>query len=484
VTYWNRGAQQLYGYTAGETMGRAAADVLHLGSPRELALARAAVLADGAWSGVLHQRTKENKDVTVQSHWTLLRDDADAPRATLIVNSDITEVHRLEARFLRLQRLESLGFMVSGIAHDLNNVLAPLVMASQVLRGKLSDERGLRMLDMVDASANRAADLVRQMLTFARGTEGERTLVQPRHILRDVEKMMHESLTKSIQIRTDAGPELWNVHADATQIHQVLLNLCVNARDALPHGGRIVMRAANVQLDSSFAAARPECRPGPYVVFSVSDTGTGIPPEVLERIFEPFYTTKAQGKGTGLGLSTVAGIVKSHGGFVEVDTEPGVGSTFRIYVPARPLAAAETRASGETEPTAGRGETILLIDDEPNIRAITHDALEALGYAVLTAVDGAEGVALYAMHRSRVSIVVTDMDMPVMDGATLIHALRRMNPKVRIVATSGLKENETVARLSGALGFVPKPYTIPRLVMAVREGLDAGASGPPPIIGA
>jgi two-component system cell cycle sensor histidine kinase/response regulator CckA len=482
VTSWNKGAERLYGLPGRDVVGREASTVLYLGSPRELAQARATVASDGTWAGVLHQRTRANKEVTVQSHWTLLRDDSGSPRAILIVNTDITEAHRLEAKFLRLQRLESLGFLVSGIAHDLNNVLSPLVMASQVLHGKVTDDRGRRMLEVVDASATRAADLVRQMLSFARGNEGERTFVQPRHVLRDVEQMMRESLPKSIQIVTEAGPDLWNLHADATQLHQVLLNLCVNARDALPTGGRIQIRAVNTTLDASYAAMRPECRPGPHVVFTVSDTGTGIPPEVLERIFEPFFTTKAEGKGTGLGLSTVAGIVKSHGGFLEVDSEPDQGSAFRVYLPARPASAEEAMGPIPAEAAVGRGETVLLVDDEAAIRDITTEALESLGYAILTAGDGAEGVALYAMHRARVSIVVTDMDMPVMDGASLIHALRRMNPAVRIVATSGLKENETVARLSGALGFVAKPYTIPRLVVTVRRVLDEGTSGPPPII--
>jgi two-component system, cell cycle sensor histidine kinase and response regulator CckA len=472
ITYWNKGAERLYGYTSGEVVGREGSTV-YVGSPRELAEARAAVASDGTWAGVLHQRTRAGKEIAVRSHRTLLRDDSGAAHSMLVVNTDITEAHSLEAKFLRMQRLESLGFLVSGIAHDLNNVFSPMVIATHVLQGKVTDERGKRMLEVLDASAVRATDLVRQMLTFARGTEGERLPLQPRQIVGELRKMMQESLPKSITIETEVADDVWNITADPTQVQQVLLNLCVNARDAMPAGGTVVLKATNTTLDASYVSMRPDTRPGPYVIFSVKDNGTGIPPEVAGKIFEPFFTTKEEGKGTGLGLSTVAGIVKSHGGFVDVETVQDVGTTFRTYFPARPSTHTDASrpAAVAAAASAGSGETVLFVDDEDAIRDVTREALEGCGYQVLTAADGAEAVAQYAMHRTEIAVVVTDMDMPVMDGASTIRALCRMDAGARVVGMSGLRANETLAVAAGAVGFLAKPYTVTELVAVLAHAI-------------
>ena len=470
VVYWNGGAERLYGIPAADAMGRDVQDVLHFGSPTELAAARAAMSGDGVWTGVLHQHTRGG-NLAVQSCWMALRDEAGAPRATLVVSAEGGDTQRLESKLLRMQRLEGLGFLVSGIAHDLNNVLSPMVVALQTLRDEVQSQRGIRKLDLLDAAATRAAGLVRQVLTFAKGTEDERMLVQPARVMGEIEKMVREALPRTIELEVESGPELWNIRVDPTQLHQVLFNLSLNARDAVGARGKIRIRVTNIMLDSSYVAMRPQSRPGPFVVFTVSDTGSGIAPELLDRIFDPFFSTKEQ-KGTGLGLSTVAAIAKSNDGFVEVESAVGVGTTFRVYFPARPSSPVFV-VEPVVPPVMGHGETILFVDDEEAVREILREALEHAGYTVLTAADGAEAVALYARQTDHPAAVVLDMHLPVMDGVTTLHALSRIDPRVKVVATSGLGENESLAKQAGALAFVPKPFTIDNLLHALQHALGA-----------
>ena len=472
VLYWSRGAERLYGIPAGEALHKDLHELFHFGSPRELSEARAAVSGDGIWAGVLHQHTKVG-DVVVQSCWTPLRDDAGAQRAILIVNAQAPDTQRLEAKLIRLQRLEGLGFLVSGIAHDLNNVLSPMMVALQGLRDEVQSPRGTRKLDLLEASTVRAASLVRQVLAFAKGTQDERMVVQPARVLHEIEKMLAESMPKRIEVEAESGPELWNIRVDPTQLHQVLLNLCLNARDAIPGKGKIRIRVTNIMLDASYVAMRSHARPGPFVVFTVSDTGAGIAPELVDRIFDPFFTTKQSGQGTGLGLSTVATIARSNEGFVEVESVLGTGSTFRVYFPARPTSPVFA-VEPMSPPVLGHGETILFVDDEEAVREILREALEHAGYTVLTAADGAEAVAMYAQQSDHPAAVVLDMHLPVMDGVTTLHALSRIDPRVKVVATSGLGENEILAKQAGALAFVPKPFTIGNLLLALQQAL-----GPP-----
>jgi CheY-like chemotaxis protein len=270
------------------------------------------------------------------------------------------------------------------------------------------------------------------------------------------------------------GQSVWNIRADPTQLHQVLLNLCVNAKDAINGQGKIFINVSNVMLDASYVAMRPDSRSGPYVLFTVSDTGIGIAPEHLDQIFDPFFSTKDTGKGTGLGLSTVAAIVRSHEGFMEVESTPGLGSTFKVYFPARPTSPVLS-AAPLIPPLLGHGETILFVDDEEPVREILREALEHAGFTVITASDGAEAVALYARHPDHPAVVVLDMHMPVMDGVTTLHALSRIDPRVRVVATSGLGENEMLAKQAGAQAFIPKPFTIHSLLLALQQVMGPAA---------
>src|SRR5581483_954895 len=332
ITFWNQGAERLYGWTAAEAIGRHAAMVF--ADPSRIDGITEKLVATGEWRGELEHVRKDGKKLIVSSHVTLVRDAQGAPKSALVIIIDITEQKKLEAQFLRAQRLECIGTLASGVAHDLNNILAPILMSAPVLRGNLPHGIRDNILDTIETCAQRGADIVRQVLTFARGTEGERLLVQPLHLLKEIMKIAQETFPKSITIRPRYTNDIWTVEGDPTQLHQVLLNLCVNARDAMPDGGELVLSAENVVVDENYAAMIPGAKAGSHVVMKVSDTGTGIPREIIDQVFDPFFTTKEPGKGTGLGLSSAIGIVRSHDGFMNVYSEVSRGSTFEVFLPA------------------------------------------------------------------------------------------------------------------------------------------------------
>ena len=385
---------------------------------------------------------------------------------------DITKQRQVEQQLLRSQRMESIGTLASGVAHDLNNILAPILMSATILGDQLGPENR-EMAKIIEQSAQRGADIVKQVLTFARGIEGERIPLQPRHIIKEIEKIAHETFPRSITIRERSSKDLWVVTGDSTQLHQVLLNLCINARDAMPDGGTLELTAENITIDESYAAVVPEARPGPHVAIRITDTGTGIPSKVIEKIFDPFFTTKGVGKGTGLGLSTVIGIVKGHGGFVKVDSEMGRGTTFTVYLPATPDQTPDAPLPDRAEITPGNGECILLADDETAIRKVTASVLEKCGYKVLSASDGVDALATCAQHMGEIKLVLTDIMMPHLDGAALIRTLQMMNGDLRFIACTGQLDEARQAELKrlGIETVLRKPYSHERLLTAVREAL-------------
>jgi len=475
IVYWNQGAERLYGWTAPEATGKDADQLVSPGPCPELEEARATALRRGEWAGELRQVTRTAKEVIVDSRWTLVRDDDGQPKCLLVVNSDVTEKKRLEAQYLRAQRMESIGTLAAGIAHDLNNVLTPIMMGVDLLRSPLPETARQSVLASLQASAERGAGMVKQVLSFARGVEGRRVELQPRHVLREIVKMLRQTLPKGIDVKTAWPDDLWAITGDATQLHQVLMNLCVNARDAMPEGGVLTIAAQNVELDDDAARVHIEAKPGRYVVLAVSDTGTGIPADILGKVFDPFFTTKAPGKGTGLGLSTVLGIVKSHGGFINVQSQTGQGTRFSAFFPAVETSQPEQAHEANEPLPAASGELILVVDDEASIRGTTQATLEAQGYRVLAAGDGREAVALYGQHRAEVRAVLTDMMMPVMDGRQTIRALQRLDAGVPIVAVSGLAADGSPPDIAtlGVQAFLPKPYTAASLLNTLHEVLGA-----------
>jgi CheY-like chemotaxis protein len=369
--------------------------------------------------------------------------------------------------------MESIGTLAGGIAHDLNNVLAPIMMAIEILRDKIPDAGGKRILEIVETSAKRGSDIVKQVLAFGRGVTGDRILVQLKHVINEVARIAGQTFPKSIDITTNVPRDLWTVLADPTQMHQVLLNMLVNARDAMPDGGTLLISAKNVTLDDEYSRMHPGTTAGNYVNIMIADSGTGIPDGIRGKIFEPFFTTKEIGMGTGLGLSTTLAIVKSHKGFINLESEEGKGTTFSIYLPATGMASVAGPASVEADLPAGNGELILIIDDEAAVRQITRATLEAYGYKVMTASDGAEGIEVFAENQRDINAVITDMMMPVMDGKAAIVAIRKIRPDVRIIAVSGLAGKEKLASPSDekVQAFLTKPYTAENLLKALAAAL-------------
>ncbi len=474
LLFWNKGAEHMYGWTRQEVVGRKMDDLLYT-EAQKLEEAYRVTLTEGEWHGELQHLTKDQGKLSIESRWTLIRDSEGQPKSVLAINTDVTEKKLIEAQFMRAQRMESIGTLAGGIAHDLNNILAPILMSIDILKLTATDAQAKNVLETIEISAKRGADIVRQVLSFARGMEGERVEVQPKHLLQDVESIIKDTFPKNILLRFSIPNDIWTILGDPTQVHQILLNLCVNARDAMPNGGSLTIEVENCVLDEHYAAMNLKAKAGRYVNINVTDSGTGIPPSLLEKIFEPFFTTKGINKGTGLGLSTVMGILKSHGGLISVYSEPNKGTTFKVYLPAMEMSSEARKTQLEQAGLPrGNGETVLLVDDEASIITITTQTLQAFGYRVLTAMDGAEAVAAYAEHKNEIAVVLTDMAMPIMDGAAAIRALSKINPAIKIIAASGLHANADATKASGAgiKHFLTKPYTAGTLLKTLRTILE------------
>lgn len=432
------------------------------------------ITAGREWHGELHNLKKNGELFWESVFISAIKDNNGVITNFLAVKEDITEYKQLTAQFLRAQRMENIGMLASGIAHDLNNILAPIMMSMEVLKETSHDPQSMSILETIEVSAQRGADIVRQILSFARGIEGQRVEVQPKHLLKDIENVIKSTFPKNIRVQLSAPFDTWTILGDPTQLLQVLMNLCVNARDAMPDGGLLSINVENRVLDEQYATVNIQAKPGSYVIVSVVDSGMGMSPDVLEKIFDPFFTTKAIGKGTGLGLSTVMAIMKSHGGFINVYSEPGKGTTFRLHLPTITFSQSGSGSKAELDLPRGNGETVLIIDDEASILTIASQTLQAFGYRVLTANNGATAMKIYAQHQNEIAVALTDMMMPVMDGRVTIQALKQMNPAVKIIAASGLDANTDVSTLTGAgvLHFLPKPYTAETLLKILRTVLD------------
>jgi PAS domain S-box-containing protein len=476
VNYWNPAAARMYGRTAAEALGRPFCEVVQWTCEGVEEMERT-VRASKEWVGEL-THVVDGHDVVVATRWSLVNGPDAEPRAILSIGSDVTSQRRLEAEARRSQRMDSIGTLASGIAHDLNNVLTPILLSLAALESETmcaADRR--EMLDGVSSSARRGAAMVRQLLAFARGVEGKRVVVRVADVVTEVQRIARDALPASVELRATVPGDLPAILGDATQIQEVLLNLVLNARDAMPEGGRI---SVDVGTDG---AGTPLAGASPRVVIRVSDTGPGMEPHVCERAFDPFFTTKEVGKGTGLGLSMAHALVKAHGGTLEVESEEGRGATFVVRLPA-----ASDEDSGLVRKTddvlRGEGQLVLVVDDEEPIRMIVRQTLIAFGYRVLTAANGAEAAALFAKDAKGIDVVLTDMTMPVMDGPATIRALREIDPAARIVATSGFTTGAMggAPHVEGADLFLPKPFAADDLLRALHDVLARAAGGQPATI--
>jgi PAS domain S-box-containing protein len=472
IVFWNKGAARLYGWQAADAIGRDARQFDSPDSLAKLADVMEIVLTTGKWEGELTKVTATGQPLNVISRRSLVRDATGNANSILTVDTDITEKKQLESQFLSAQRLESLGTLASGIAHDLNNIFTPILGIAEVLPLQFPnlDGRTQKLLKILSDSTRRGVDLVTQILSFAQGAEGRNTAIQVHNVIAEIQQIVRQTFPKNIETIFKYADSLATIEADSTLIHQVLMNLCVNARDAMPNGGILTVSTENLKIDDNSAKIHVDARPGDYIAVSITDTGIGIPPELIDRIFDPFFTTKDIGKGTGLGLSTVMKIIKSHGGFIKVDSEVGKGTCFKIYLPSTDTYEIQPRPIAKLE--SGSNELILIVDDETSIRSITGTTLETYNYRILTAGDGIEAIATYAERKNDIDVILLDLMMPSLDILTTVRTIYKLNPHVRIIAMSGLVANEQLTKTlqeCGVMAFLQKPFTVENLLGTLSQ---------------
>ncbi len=475
VTYCNEGARRLYGFTEAQLLGHTADELFSAETMRVLGPGRSATLATGAWRGVVPIETRDGRRFSAEFIMSLICDGDNKPQHRLSIALDITAKARLEEQLLRVQRLETLGTLAAGIAHDLNNILSPVLMAGPLLRTRATHPTDLRVLDLVEKSAERGSALVKQILSFARGVNAERILLQARHILLEVCQMIADTFPKSILVESHIAGDLWPVVSNSTQLHQVVLNLCINARDAMPGGGTLTLSARNETL----AEAPDDLPSGNYLLIEVADTGTGMTPEVLARIWEPFFTTKAEGQGTGLGLATVRGILAQHGGTITVESAPGRGSVFRVYLPATMSAGATPTTSGShySAESSLRHELVLVVDDDTEVRKLMALSLAQWGYRILQARDSAEAMETYLSHSAEIALIIFDLDLPGQDGLTLARQLQGLRPDLRVLFVTGVDSMKSflLPPLPAGAPLLKKPFARQSLRTETERALAAPA---------
>jgi len=467
IIFWNKGAERMYGWSSAQMIG--VGDHVLFDADNHTPKAHELIHESETWNGELRQITAQGETLTVDSRWTVVKDDQGRPKGILILNTDITEKKNMAVQFLRSQRMDSLGSLAGGIAHDLNNALAPIVMSAQLLEYQKDEKERAKLLEMIRNSTQRCTQMVKQILSFARGSKGQAGPVQLRHLIGELNGIIRDTFPKSISFHMEQAKDLRPVQGDVTELHQVLLNLCVNARDAMPNGGQLRLTVENIVLAEPTPCVNGQVLPGTYVRLAVSDTGTGIPPEVMPRIFEPFFTTKQPDKGTGLGLSTVASIVKHHRGFIQIHTERDKGTTFVIFLPAAASSRVDEQERKQVVLPRGNGELVLVIDDEDSVRELAKSTLENYGYRVISAANGQQGVACFEQNQREIAVLLTDTDMPRMDGLTAISSIQKLKPDVQVIIASGTKhEMDRLQNINTTyLTNLGKPYTLEALLQGV-----------------
>ncbi|MCA0445066.1 MAG: PAS domain S-box protein [Bacteroidetes bacterium] len=473
IQYWNKSAEKMYGWKLGDIIGKPIDSLLarHQNGTEER---RSIIHNKGEWSGELSHQNIAGAEIVVESRQNIIVDSSGEPKSILHINSDITDKKRLERQFLRAQRMESIGRMASGIAHDLNNILSPILISVQRFQDLNIGAEHQNWINMLENNVQRAATMMKQLLMFSRGVEGIHSKTDIQKVIRDVEKIVKSTFPKNITVICSIDQALWPVLGDATQLHQVILNLAVNARDAMPAGGQLFIEAENVVFHQDYIYRFTEAKPGNYILVKVTDSGVGISPDIMDKIFDPFFTTKDLEKGTGLGLSTVAAIAKSHQGFVNVYSEVGQGAQFKLYIPALTTDIEENEPDNKILQHDGKGTTILIVDDEEPILSMLSAVLADYNYKVLTATDGIQAIGLFTTTPD-IQVVITDMNMPKMDGATLIRTLHAIRPGLSIIATSGLPErdihHEDIRRM--IVSFLMKPYRTEAVLKELARILES-----------
>ncbi len=486
LSYWNIGAQRMFGWTVGEASSAGVEQMYHPDEIPHLASLHGQVLQTSQWAGELRLNSRNGRDLYVYSRWTLIRDSSGTAKSILVINTDLTEHKMAQARYQRARRLESISTLTGGIAHDLNNALAPIAIGVDLLRHESTNDAAREhLLNQIETSVRRSADVIRQMLTFSKGAEMDYALIQTRHVVENVIILIRETFPENIKIQTAINEDLWPFYGNASHLQQILTSICDNARDAMLQGGVLSIKTANVELDEKFVQVNPEARVGSYVMIEVADTGIGMAPEIQDKIFDPFFTTKSIGQGSGLGLSSSLGLIKNHAGFIQVDSKPGQGSSMRVYLPAMPdsipsQTPIDKHTVGDLLPH-GSNELILLVEDEPLVRDITRETLQQFNYRVVTANDGIEALKIFSQHQAEIQVVLTDLAMPMMDGIATIRALRQIRPEIKVITISGAvsKTKAIEAKDLGVGISLAKPFSTAPLLEALHRVLHQPTVGQP-----
>ena len=481
IVYVNPAFERLSGYSGAEAVGRQVGEIDGATGPPELHEAMRAALARGeAWSGEVVNTRRDGTPYTAEMAITPIRADGGRVTDFVSIRRDVTRERELEAQLRQAQKMEAVGRLAGGIAHDFNNLLSAVIGFSELVMADLplGDRRRDDLAEVVRA-AQRAADLTRQLLAF-----GRRQLLRPQvldlnTLVREVEPMLRRTIGEDVELVIAAEPGLASVRADAGQLEQVILNLAINALDAMPGGGRLTVETAEVLLDEVYVRRHAGATAGPHVVLTVADTGVGMDNATQARIFEPFFTTKSEGKGTGLGLSTVYGIVKQSGGYISVDSEPGRGSTLRIYLPRVDESAEPYVLEASPASSAGGSETVLVVDDSDAVRSAVGSQLERRGYRVLSAASGEDALEVAGGHEGTIDLLLSDVVMPGMSGPELAERLAVTRPGLRVLFMSGYAADAIAERgvLDAGAAHLPKPIGAALLASRVREALDTPRSG-------
>jgi signal transduction histidine kinase len=432
------------------------------------------------WHSRIVNKKKDGTLYTEDTTITPVRDEQGKIVNYVATKRDITHELQLEEQYRQAQKMEAIGLLAGGIAHDFNNLLTAINGFAELSQMRLPPDSPIqKLVGNILHSGKRAADLVGQMLTFSRKQIIESIILDLNSVVADMEKMLRRVIGEHIRMETDLAPDLWPVEADPTQIEQIIVNLAVNARDAMPNGGWLTIETSNVFLDEDYAAGHLGVEPGEHVLLAISDTGFGMSDEVQARIFEPFFTTKEMGKGTGLGLATVYGIVKQSGGHIWVYSEPGQGTTFKIYLPCAVEAIATSFRDNQTNHLLRGTETILLVEDEPAVRELATLILQEQGYKVLEAANGQEALRLSQEHNEKIQLLLTDVVMPGMGGKELAEQLDQTRSDLKILFMSGYADSIIAHHgvLELDIPFMEKPFSSHTLTYKVREVLDGSNNG-------